>query len=182
MLVVTAKSGGINLKGAMQQLRKAFALPEKAQEEQTFDYITGIRPDAEIEYLTIAGMNFEKRVMPNAASYITEQEKYHEPRIIARPLTEKQAKAIMERAEEIEIEIPVRQNLAYNGKNDEGEYLPAKTIKASDVIILCKASEYNPISIQSTQREDLLKKEEKVENVREEMYKAQKNVDYKVKK
>lgn len=189
MQVITIKPT-INKIQGIRQHRKPFELPVRAEGEQLYDYVMGIKPESEVEYLTIGGMNFEKRVLPNCASFISEQEKYHEPRLIARPFTEKQAKAILERAEELEIEVPAIQNLKYNGNgnSDEPEYLPAKFVKASDIIVFCKVNEYNPIQIQSQSqnREELLEQSpapiKDALGVKEEMYKAQNKQDVKGKK
>ena len=167
----------------LKQTRTPFVLPDRGTDE-VFDYVTAIKMDSEVEYLTIAGINFEKKVMPNSASFVSEQEKFHMPKILCRQLTEKQAKAIAERAKEVDIEIPMRQNLRFGQYPDEPEYMPGRNVKASDVIVLCKVSEYGQLEGDKkiTNREDQLTPERTNENPKEEMYRVQGKVLEKSKK
>lgn len=87
---------------------KPFIVPEDGGDAR--EYVTGLLESAPIEYVTLGGINFEKKVLPPDASLTENAGKQFFPRRIVRLFTEKQAKAIREEAEKHIIFLPRRKN------------------------------------------------------------------------
>jgi len=86
------------------KFRKPFECPPDGNDPK-FDYVTAIRKDAPFEAVTIGGWTFPKRVFPVDASLVENAGKYFEPKVPARRLTEKQAKAFFDRAKDVMIQV-----------------------------------------------------------------------------
>ncbi|RLD10052.1 MAG: hypothetical protein DRI56_03250 [Chloroflexota bacterium] len=129
-----AKAGVMSSTAVAYKVRKPAKLPPLGENEATEYYITALKPDAPIESVTLLGINFDKRVLPNAASLKENQGQYFEFGVLCRPLTKKQVEALWERAKMVDVR--------WRDKNT-GEL---KSCLASELIILVKEDEYNPIS------------------------------------
>jgi hypothetical protein len=117
-------------------IRKPFILPPTGG-EAVFSYVVLVKPDAEIDYIDVGGVHFAKYVMLSESTYVKNEGRQFFPMIPCSAMTERQASAILERAKEVEIEIP--------GKDGESGWNLGKKAKASDYVILCKTGEYNTL-------------------------------------
>ena len=125
------------------KVRKPFEMP-KAGEDQLYEYVASVKPDAPFEYCTIGGLDFQKRVYPPEKSLVKNQNKTFEAGVKIVLLTEKQAEALKKRAKEHIMKIGTRNNEDWKpGKDEEPEFLPAFEVNASDFIVLEKKTEFD---------------------------------------
>ena len=145
-------------------IRSVVALPAVELGEAVCEYVTAVKSDSPIEYFTIFGMNFEKKVLPNEASLLENQAKYFEYGVLSRQLTERQVEAIQNRAKEI--------FLRYRDKTTGR----LQEVSMFSIMILKKIGEigeYNLGVIQPAAVSEEVDPLEPVGNVRDELYKAQ---------
>lgn len=129
----TAPTGGA-------KAREAAKLPD-ACGEQGFAHFCGIKPDAPFEYCTVLGLNFDKMVLPTAFSLVDNQGKHFPGGMPVFFLTEKQAKAIKDRAKQIVKTIPAREIKEETGKT---MYVEAFDVVVADHLVFEKVSEFRP--------------------------------------
>lgn len=98
-----------------------FVIPPAAANEKAEVYITAIKANAPFEVCHIGGINFEKSVLPDAATLPTNTGKPFFPKLLSKMMTKKQAEAILEEAAKREIHVPRIHNPKYNtdSKNDD---------------------------------------------------------------
>ena len=118
----------------LAQVRKPFELPASGG-EPVFSHVVCVKHDAPFEYVDVGGCHFAKYAMPSEATYVKNEGKQFFPVIPCAAMTEKQANAILERAKEVEIVIP--------GRDEENGWKQGFSVKASDWIVLCKQNEWN---------------------------------------
>lgn len=118
----------------LAQVRKPFELPASGG-EPVFSHVVLVKQDAPFEYIDIGGCHFAKYTMPSEATFVKNEGRQFFPVIPCSAMTEKQALSILDRAKEVEIAVP--------GKEEDSGWRAGFSVKASDWIVLCKQNEWN---------------------------------------
>lgn len=126
---------------------KPFIIPEADDKEKPEVYITAIKANAPFEVCHLGGINFEKSVLPESATLVTNTGKPFFPKLLSKMLTKKQAEAIWAEATKREVHVPRMKNPAYNEdgtETDEPTHIQGGYFKMSDWIILEPESSFDP--------------------------------------
>lgn len=152
-----------------QKTRKPKKMP--APEGDAKVYVTGVKEECPMDGFTLLGIQFHKTVYSSEKGYIQNQEKTYLPKLIARMLTENQAKALLERAKEVEFDITIANpDFDPEKKMDKNNVKwIQKNIVASDYLILIPAENYKEIEVVNII-------EEKTNNIFDEAEKNQNGV------
>jgi len=110
--------------------RQPFVLP--AVSGKTRQYVCAINPDSPFSYLTVGGIDFQKRVLPPEASLTENDGKQFDYGYLVREFSENQIEAIFNRAKEKECQY----------RSDDGEILNSNV---ADHIILVPVEEFKDI-------------------------------------
>jgi len=156
-------------------MRKPASLPEAKEGEKTEEYIFGIKQDAPFESCTLLGLSFHKNVFPSDASLTKNQDKHYNSHFLSFELTQNQVDSIRKRADETIKVIPPRPNPKFEPNKDidedNPEYLQKMEFPISDYLILEKASEYNPMTVEYVREK--FEKLGEGELFKDELYKEQ---------
>lgn len=126
---------------------KAFVIPQSDDKELAQVYVTAIKANAPFEVCHLGGINFEKSVIPDAATLVGNTGKQFFPKLLSKMLTKKQAEAIWAEAEKREIHVPRIHNPDYNTESkddDEPPHIQGGYFKMSDWLILEPEATFDP--------------------------------------
>lgn len=126
---------------------QSFIIPPAAENEKAEVYITALKANAPFEVCHLGGLNFEKSVLPDAATLPTNAGKPFFPKLLSKMMTKKQAEAIWAEAAKREIHVPRIHNPNYNvdSKNDdEPSTIEGGYFKISDWLILEPEASFDP--------------------------------------
>jgi len=150
--------------------RKPAELTPATDEDELIPYITALKQDCPIESATLIGVAFHKKVFPVESGYARNQDKPYMPQLLCRLLTETQVEEFTKRAKEVFVNARIQNpNFDFDKKISESN---SKEIELSFYIdkylLLCKASEYNPIQMQTAplvKKENIFDDKDKNKNV-----------------
>lgn len=118
-----------------QKIReRPFLIPFPQTSETAFDYVCTLKNDSPIEYYTLGGITFAKRIYPNEKSLAENQEKVYSHGIPTVKLTPSQYAAMQKEIDSREVYV-FKQN---------SQLREAK--KLSSLLVLCKVCDFHPVS------------------------------------
>lgn len=141
------KSGTVAPTENIAPAREPLKLPEKKDNEDLIEYVIAVKPvlpdgrENPIEYFTIGGESFQKRVYPPDASLASNQNKQFQPGLVTRFYTKRQAEALLKAADR-EQRVKQRNNNNWEEGSDEPEVFPAEKINLKDIIVLVPRNKF----------------------------------------
>jgi hypothetical protein len=147
------------------KIREKLTLPDFTNSEQE-KYICALKPECPFESVTIAGLNFDKRVVSSDYSFVSNQAmgKLPKEKIIVRNLPTKLVDVIKKRATDLMVEIPTKQD-------DAGNYIPSYKVKVSDFLVLEPVDKKEP---EKMDKKELEKQETETKEIEKERNKRSK--------
>lgn len=147
------------------KVRTTFKIPPLTEGEETIEMVTAVRLDAPFEYITLGGINFEKRVWPPEAGYVENIGEKFEAGVLVKHFSQKQIDALSKYIETRTQKLPSRLNPKYTEDGDEPEYLLADEIEIAPYIIFMPVADYDPkehrLSQSFEERADIENQEDK---------------------
>jgi len=155
----------------IKKTRKPAKLTVAKDSDELIPYITALKQECPVESITLIGIAFHKKIYQVEAGYSRNQDKAYMPQLLCRLLTETQVEEFKRRAKEVHINARVQNpNFDFDKKiSDTNQKEIVVSFYADEYLLLCKASEYNPIQMQKT---PLFKKENIFEDKDKDIYKA----------
>lgn len=142
-------------------LREPYKIPATNEEPQ-YAYVFALKQSCPCEYLHICGLSFEKYILPLEAGWAENINKHFPTRYSTMMMTSRQAAYILDRAKLLIKFIPRR--VITGGPDEQDRIEPEQNICASDYIVVCKASEFNPaqLGVQSEVQSPFIEKVDEV--------------------
>lgn len=163
-----ANTPSLNIETSTRPIRsKPFRLPKDDATPEP--YVTALKINCPFEYYTIAGLSFQKFVMPSEWSLARNSGNTLIPRRVVRNLTEKQVKELREEINSREVFIPQRHNKNFDPKDpDSKQFLPAITVKLGQYVIIEKRDTFNEYKVDNEEKEQAVPvAKDKIKNARD---------------
>lgn len=172
------ESGTVAIAENIAPARKPIELPPKNDDEELIEYVIAVKPNLPdgrenpIEYFTIAGESFQKRVYPPEASLAENQNKNFPPGLVTRYYTKRQADIILKAADRMH-KVKQRNNNNWHEGSDEPDVFPAEKINLKDIIIIVPCAEFGMPAPKFFEKKEPEVEESVEAEINEQVYKAQ---------